>query len=300
MINIDTYLKIGDQHKICEDYVISGATKQGNPPLEYIILSDGCSKSNKTEMGARILCYVAQQFIRFNFIEYPFSPDYKKMGLWIIHNAEMVARNMGLNRDSLDATLMVSWIDWRYAPVPFSNIYIYGDGYVISKLDKGIQLIQIDYRPNNAPYYLSYELDSARKAAYHALKVSKIMTLIYPDGKKIEEQFAYDTESKFLVNMQFDHTVLLASDGFGSFYKDDGPSKPPAVITPQDIAPGFINFKGKKGSYLQRRASKEIKRLANDQIFHFDDLSIGAYIDEEPKYGNVSTEKPDGRSEISS
>ncbi len=290
MMNKDTYLKIGDQHKICEDYIISGVTRQGDPPLEYIILSDGCSKSDRTEMGARILCYMAQQFIRFNFHKYPFTPDYKTMGLWVIHNAEMMARNLGLNRDCLDATLMVSWIDWTHAPVPFSNIYIYGDGYVVSKSDNGIQLMQIDYRPDNAPYYLSYELDPARKAAYHDLKISKIMTLTYPDGKPEAIQFAYDSESKFLMNMNFDETVLLASDGFGSFYKDDGPSSAPIEIPPDTVAPGFINFKGKKGSFLQRRASKEVKKLNNDGILHFDDLSIGAYIYEESQDGNIPTE----------
>jgi len=293
MINADTYLKIGDQHKICEDYVISGVTKQGEPPLQYIILSDGCSKSERTEMGARILCYMAQQFIRFNFWSHPFTPNYKKMGLWVIHNAEMMARNMGLNRDCLDATLMVSWIDWTHAPVPISNIYIYGDGYVASNSKNGIQLIKIDYRPDNAPYYLSYELDPARKRAYHDLHVSKIRTIFYPNGKQSEWQFAYDSETTVLTNMGFDHTIILASDGFGSFYRDDGHSHPPVMITPDSIASGFINFKGKKGSFLQRRASKEVKTLNKDDVFHFDDLSIGAYIYEEEKHGDISTEESD-------
>ena len=298
MINTDTYLKIGDQHKICEDYVISGVTRQGNPPLEYIILSDGCSSSDKTEMGARILCYIAQQYIRFNFREHPFFPDYKRMGLWIIHNSEMVARNMGLNRDSLDATLLISWIDWSNLPCPFSNIYMYGDGFVISKANNGLDVTEVDFRPDNAPYYLSYELDPARKAAYHDLRVSKMLTVTHGNGSKTEEQFAYDAPAQFSFNMDYDHTILLASDGMGSFYRDDGSGHPPTLITADTMAPGFIDFKGKKGSYLQRRASKEIKRLAKDDTFHFDDLSIGAYINEDPRYGNIPTKKPDGCSEV--
>jgi len=289
MINTDTFLRIGDQHKICEDYVIAGVTKNGDPPLQYIILSDGCSKSDRTEMGARILCYVTQQFIRYNFQSYPFSPDYKQMGYWIIHNAEMMARNLGLNRDCLDATLLVSWVDWVNAPAPFSNIYIYGDGYVISQSDNGICTMQVDYRPDNAPYYLSYELDSARKGAYHQMKVSKVITLTNHNGTT-EEQWAYDSPTHSLKNMLFDHTILLASDGFGSFYRDDGPSQPPIMITPDSVAPGFINFKGKKGSYLQRRASKELKALHKDGVLHFDDLSIGAYIYEGPQHGDIPTE----------
>jgi len=287
MINTDTFLKIGDQHKICEDYVIAGVTKQGNPPLQYIILSDGCSKSDKTEMGARILCYITQQFIRYNFHGYPFMPDDKKMGLWIIHNAEMMARNLGLNRACLDATLMVSWVDWTNAPAPIWNIYIYGDGYVAAKADEGITMMKVDYRPENAPYYLSYELDPARKAAYHQLKVSKIMTYVDENGKYKEEQYAYDGATVDMKNMLLDHTILLASDGFGSFFQDDGPTQPPTIISPAFILPGFINFKGKKGSFLQRRASKELKSLNQKEIFHYDDLSIGAYIYEGPGYDDI-------------
>ena len=126
------------------------------------------------------------------------------------------------------------------------------------------------------------------------------MTLFYPNGEQKEEQFAYDSESNILMNMRFEHTVILASDGFGSFYTDDGPSHPPIMITPDSIAPGFINFKGKKGSFLQRRASKEVKNLNNNGVFHFDDLSIGAYIYEGPKHGDISTEQPNGRTEVSS
>lgn len=300
MINTDTFLKIGDQHKICEDYVIAGVTKQGNPPLQYIILSDGCSKSERTEMGARILCYMAQQYLKFNFHTYPFIPDYKKMGLWVIHNSEMVARNMGLNRDCLDATLLVSWVDWDFPDSPTSNIYIYGDGYVATRWQTGVDVTQIDFRPDNAPYYLSYELDPLRKKAYHDLKVSKIRTIIDATGGKKEEQYAYDAPITHLTNLNFDYTVLLASDGFGSFYRDDGPSQPPILLTPDSIAPGFINFKGKKGSFLQRRASKELKQLNKNGIFHFDDLSIGAYINEEPIHGELSTEQSDGRSEVPS
>ena len=304
MINTDTFLKMGDQHKICEDYVISGVTKQGDPPLQYIILSDGCSKSEKTEMGARILCYMAQQFIRYNFHSYPFLPDYKKMGLWIIHNAEMTARSLGLNRDCLDATLIISWVDSEHST---ANIFIYGDGFVILKGKDGLQLFGVDFRPDNAPYYLSYELDPERKQLYHELKVSKILTTNTSRGAIasgfIEEQYAYDAGIIKRLDMDEYDSIIIASDGLGSFYSDNGPME---AVKPVDtfkwIVPEFINFKGKKniGSYLQRRVSKEIKLLIKEDIFHFDDLSLGSYAREEPKYGYIHSKQHDGRSKISS
>ena len=54
MIRTDTFIEIGSQHKVCEDYIIAKDN--------YIILADGCSRSENSDMGARILCYMAQQF----------------------------------------------------------------------------------------------------------------------------------------------------------------------------------------------------------------------------------------------
>ena len=302
MINTDTYLKIGDQHKICEDYVISGEIP-GEHPMKYVILSDGCSKSNKTEMGARILCYMAQQYIRYNYRGWPFLPDYKQMGQWIIHNAEMTARSLGLNRDCLDATLIISWVD---SEPPTANIFIYGDGFIILKGKNGFQLFGVDFRPDNAPYYLSYELDPQRKQFYHEMKVSKILTTNFSRGSLAsgftEDQYAYDAAIIKRLDMDEYDSIVIASDGLGSFYSDNGPMEP---VKPVDsfkwIAPEFINFKGKKniGSYLQRRVSKEIKLLIKEDIFHFDDISLGSYAQEEPKYGYVHSKQSNGRSDLS-
>ena len=42
-LNLDTFIEIGDQHKVCEDYII-----MGNDPVPFIVLSDGCSKARVT------------------------------------------------------------------------------------------------------------------------------------------------------------------------------------------------------------------------------------------------------------
>ena len=60
MISTDIFLEIGAQHKICEDYIV-----HGDDPVPYIILADGCSTADDTEMGARILCHLAKQYIRY-------------------------------------------------------------------------------------------------------------------------------------------------------------------------------------------------------------------------------------------
>ena len=102
MIQTDTFLKIGDQHKVCEDYIIEGFL-----PVPFIILADGCSSSRDTEMGARILCHLAKQYLYYRGCDL-YELDYHKMGSWVIHNAELTVRHLGLRAECLDATLIVS------------------------------------------------------------------------------------------------------------------------------------------------------------------------------------------------
>ena len=116
MIQTDTFLKIGKTHQVCEDYIITG-----DSPVKYNILSDGCSSSKDTEMGARILCHLAKQFLLYRKDDYRFPAlDYDEMGSWIIHNAELAARQLGLKKSCLDATLIIAYeYDGKY------HIYMY-------------------------------------------------------------------------------------------------------------------------------------------------------------------------------
>jgi hypothetical protein len=139
------------------------------------------------------------------------------------------------------------------------------------------------------------------------MKVSKILTTHTTRGALgdgfTEDQYAYDAAIIERLDMDEYDTIVIASDGLGSFYSNGGTREP---ATPVDtfkwIAPEFINFKGNKniGSYLQRRVSKEIKLLNKEGIFHFDDLSLGSYAQEEPKYGNVHSKQSHGCTGISS
>ena len=165
---IDIFLEIGHQHKVCEDYIISG-----NAPEPFIILSDGCSSSNNTEMGARILCHLAKQYLRYRGNDLH-NIDHKKMGRWIIHNAEMTARQLGLTLNCLDATLMVSYfIDNRL------YVFVYGDGVIVLKKGDEFSYYIVDFS-NNAPYYLSYLIDDFRNDLYHQNKNSKFVKEIHP------------------------------------------------------------------------------------------------------------------------
>ena len=265
MIQTDIFIEIGSQHKICEDYIIQGMT-----PEPFIILSDGCSSSDGTEMGARILCHLAKQYLRYRADDL-YSLDYDKMGRWIIHNAEMTIRQLGLKVTCLDATLIIALkLD------NLIHVFMYGDGMFATKSGDDIVYNVIDYS-NNAPYYLSYLIDDYRNDLYHQMKNEKTLSTYNEIGEAEVANFAYDYPSEFSFKVGSDFDVLfIASDGLTSFIVENPNER--RAIEPGEILTDFMAFKNTKGEFLKRRLNKAIKGLHNKGVNHFDDLSIGSFI----------------------
>lgn len=262
MISTDIFLEIGSQHKVCEDYII-----KGHNPEPYIILADGCSSSDNTEMGARILCHLAKKYLQYRS-EDLHDLDYRKMGQWIIHNAEMVARQLGLKVSCLDATLIVGYYLDKQV-----HIYMYGDGAIITKDGGRIEVHKVDFS-NNAPYYLSYQIDDHRHELYHEMKNDMSIKVLSPDGEKCAV-YAYDFASYFLFDGSYD-TIFMTSDGIFSFIVENATER--RIIPEGDVLPDFMNFKNVKGEFLKRRLNKALKDLNKRDINHYDDLSVGAFI----------------------
>jgi hypothetical protein len=266
LINIDTFLKIGDSHRVCEDYIVSGQN-----PVPYIILSDGCSSSNNTEMGARILCHLAKQYLKYRG-DNLYDLDYNKMGSWIIHNAELTARQLGLKISCLDATLIVSFeLDGVI------TVFMYGDGVVVAK--NGLGIIQADYIEftNNAPYYLSYLIDEFRDEIYHENKNSKTLHEVFDNvSNSCFNELAYDAKVVLKYSINAHPNIFICSDGIQSFIKKD-PSKRDDNIPLHHVLPNMMAFKNVKGEFLKRRLKRALKQFEDSGLVHYDDLSIGAY-----------------------
>jgi len=273
-ISLDTFIEIGDQHKICEDYIL-----QTFDPIPAIILSDGCSMSNNSEMGARILCYLAKQYLKYRGVDAE-PLNYHKMGTWIIHNAELIAKQLGLNSSALDATLIVAYY---MKNIDKTIIYFYGDGCLILKDESGIILKSVDYLkmngdPSNSPYYLSYLINDKSNKNYKDLKLFKQVSTIYEDGTNTKYDAEYDEETIHLIG---DHisTILITSDGLKSFLKKESNGSK-ILLSPEDIIKVFVTFKNTNGEFLKRRLKTQMKSFLNVGISHFDDLSVGAFLRE--------------------
>lgn len=259
-MNIDTFLEIGSQHKVCEDYIVSG-----RDPVPYIILSDGCSTSDNTEMGSRILSHLTKQFLKYNADNLQ-NLDYWTLGMWVIHNAEQTARQLGLPKSCLTATLIVSYhLDNQL------RIMIYGDGSFVTVGTHGsIEITSIEYE-GNAPYYLVYKIDQFRHDLYNDRNPQKTINYKYGDGSTNTEWRAYDNPLDFKINTDLHPLVLPMSDGIDSFLHGTTPQPADQIMSL------FVDFKNIKGEFLKRRLNKQMKSFTKSGIHHYDDLSIGAF-----------------------
>jgi len=264
MIQTDTYLQIGSSHQICEDYIISGQS--------FIILSDGCSSSKNTDMGARILCHLAKQYLLYRKDDqlFPFL-DYEQMGSWIIHNAEMTTKHLGLHRSCLNATLIIAYIfDGNY------HIYMYGDGlFALQTKDEKIRLCEVEYS-KNAPYYLTYRISPADMVEYHNLQQDLSVDVGFNEDSMSKEKYAYDYETKWFFPCSLYPRLLIASDGLSSYMQQK--INP---IKAEEIVPEFFAYKSTKGEFLKRRLKRASKIHDQNDIEHLDDLSVGVFLNEE-------------------
>jgi hypothetical protein len=276
-VHIDHLLKIGKTHKICEDYIISGYD-----PVPYIILSDGCSSSKNTDIGARILCHRAKQYLQQRTDSFD-SINAFEMGDYIIWASKLAIDLLGLDVTALDATLIIA-----YYYDGLININMYGDGHIVNIHKNDITIKNIEYS-KNTPYYLSYKLDPKRDGIYRDNKIIKMVDKHYIDNPytagctqslvagMMDYKKPYISSHK--INPNKDQTIFIFSDGISTFFNKEQSEFLPI----KDLIQDFSSFKTLKGEFLQRRLlSKKgaITKLEQQGYEHLDDLSIGAFVTE--------------------
>lgn len=280
-MNIDTFLKIGHSHTICQDYILSG-----NDPCPYIILSDGCSQSKDSDIGARILCYTTLKFLKRHGDD-PGGINAVSFGDKVITEAAYIAKvHFNINIECLDATLIIAY---KYSD--FYRILMYGDGVIYIQKQDGINYYRAKYNPN-IPYYLRYNIKG---------KIDYLDNDVKYQIDKHDGQF-----NPFSSIMPFDllldangvKSLLVASDGVESFiFKEETAYKTLYLdllrkektfeTNPErkeldfvDVCSEFTNFKLTKGAFLSRRVKKVMKEYLKLGFVNDDDVSIGCFYED--------------------
>lgn len=259
MLYVDSHFSMGRTHLVCEDYA-----RCGRSPFPWVMISDGCSSSNDTDIGSRLLVLTAQQYLcQLNRL-----PDYYSFGKYVISQTVRNMRPFDLNDNTLDATLLLAIAKGRTI-----YIYIYGDGFIVLK-DKKNNWRSLEFSfTQNAPYYLSYWIDESYRSSY--LKISQTQrTLEIKEGKE-RNIFPFDKMLQYQFSLDDYPLIAIASDGLSKFIniKDYQP------VAVEILIPRLFDFPSLSGSFVKRRLPAILTDLATENVIPFDDFSTGVFVD---------------------
>ena len=245
MIYFDKFSEIGSSHKENEDFAVIG--DEENP---FIIVSDGCSSSKNTSTGSRLLSLCAAEELRNNPLEVA------SVGINSIYKASILRSSLGINKESLDVTLMIAYM--REGVI---NVSVWGDGFIyVKKLSEDYFVTELSYSPE-IPYYLSYKIDGSRDFLYCRPYGSIIKT-------ENDSEVPVKNASHWRMRADGIEYIMLSTDGVSSFQKDN------VDIPQEEINKQITAFKRLNGEFIGRRMKRMMKNNAKDGVRHYDDLTI--------------------------
>ena len=304
-MHVDSFFAKGFSHFVCEDYVIHGTA-----PIPYIVLSDGCSTSPNTDVGARILAHKVSGTIGEN-------PTARIQDT--IAEAQKTVLGLGLPEQSLDVTLIIATIRDGGASVHF-----WGDGFCFYRRD-GMDFMRRIYFQPNMPSYLSYTLCEGTWREYTKFQPMQIIEE-YVNGELVDSRECEAPRSFHSLQVPLDglECLAIASDGVESFVRREDSShtglglllpmpRPARFARPgrcphsrpsqlginsaesegaeweisnrnwyhtsiHRIAAEILGFKTTRGQFVKRRMKRMLKGLKADGVDHFDDLAVGGFV----------------------
>lgn len=287
-MNTDCYFERGKTHLVCEDYALVEARPAVVPDNEwgfapvretpFILVSDGCSSSKHTDVGARRLCFAAKDLIA--------AGDIVQAGkiLETVREFPWIHRQDYRGPNYLDATLLAAYPFRKVIEVVAS-----GDGVICARRrkDQVIETHRISFN-GNAPGYISYLLDLERGRSYTA--GHGIRTVFVHEGRELVDVHVQKVLTEEFVHLDYrvlfptaDYDlVALFSDGVESFQREvsRGRFEPVEMF---DVLDQLLAIKNTTGQFVVRRIRRFLgKFCVTNNWHHNDDVSMAAiYIPEE-------------------
>jgi hypothetical protein len=301
-MNTDFYLERGHDHPVCEDFAGAGLVAgQG-----YALVSDGCSSSKDVDFGSRILVHAARDSLTpmltagSSFEAVPFAQA------TIAKARQVLGCFAALPDSTLDATLLLALVrpvhcssrreealihseaaapegdlslltsaatEKRYS----AQVCFWGDGVALVRRKDRVVATLLRFA-GNAPFYLSYALNSPRQQAYLNRQGGRreILRVTFDlAGKEIEREARQEVTSDPLApyEEQFElaagESLALVSDGITQFFAADN-----TPVPWEALAPKLVDFKRPAGVFVRRRMNFFERENRDAGIRHLDDLSV--------------------------
>ena len=247
----DALFLMGTGKAVCKDY----ATHHRAAEWGAAIISDGCSQSPKSDIGARLLaeCFLSL-LVDFEGGECLGSDAILTA---TTERVRCAAAAMRLPPGALDATLVAAVAGAKL------RVFMWGDGHVFIRTKTGESIHYAAHYANSAPYYLSYEMTPGCMADYR-----RIYGEPAPSVNGIPETPFFYREHP----MADIACVCVFSDGLTTFTTPETTQPLPAEAILSDLA----DFKSYPGAFVQRRMRKFQKNAAKSGLTHYDDISCAA------------------------
>ena len=249
-MNIDAAFVIGDTHTVCQDYASSLVVED----RAYLIVSDGCSSSPHTDIGARIL--VRQIITCLN------KGMRLQRGLLFegLKRARGLLDQMQLPREALDCTLLVAECDSEEI-----RVLAVGDGVIAYDPHdgelSGVEIIN----PSQAPGYLNYWGDEERLR--HYLQQDQGVTYRVLGGETERHHKSALRMLSLTLPIKELRSLILCSDGVSSFSR----------ASVEEVLSHLTSFPVAQGAFVQRRLRKFTRKICKKRAWtHRDDLALAA------------------------
>lgn len=283
-MNADSAFQIGASHAICQDYSLAGnclpgksSAKSGAQVNPYVILSDGCSSSPDTDIGARLLVKAAEQTLLG--LDRSAASDPAEIHAEAARRALMWAELAGLHSQAVDATLLTAHLQGDKLILGCT-----GDGVMCLQSAAGVlDVYSISYA-SNYPLYPSYTHQPERLLAWEEVERSRKEVKHFRCDSieaplRLRDTWSSDLPTEVFTLRASDYkSVALFSDGIHSFYSAEQTetSKRVQVIPVEEVLCGFVSFKSVRGAFVGRRMNRFLKECLARGWRHMDDLAIGA------------------------
>lgn len=283
-MNADSAFQIGSSHAVCQDYSLacaslpalhSGTTCPQTRP--YIILSDGCSSSPDTDIGARLLVKAAERILRESGRAQ--AADLAEIHREAARLALAWAEMLGLHPEAVDATLLTAHLEGDELVIGCS-----GDGAICLQARSGaLEVYSISY-PSGYPLYPGYahqprRLLAMKDAGRLCKEIQRLRSASVEDRLQVRSAHCGDSPTEVFAVSALDYkTVSLFSDGIHSFSharQTEGGCKNDAFPF-GDVLRELVSFKSTRGAFVARRMKRFLKDCQAKGLRHTDDLSVGA------------------------
>jgi len=251
-MNADATINIGSTHAICQDYAIARG--------RYVVLSDGCSSSPDTDIGARLLVKALDQSLSTATNIEELHKESARIALgW--------AGMLGLPAQSVDATLLSAHVEGDDLIIACS-----GDGVIVVESQTGVLDLYAITSPSGYPFYPSYAHQPERLAE---LVANNRCTKEIKHGERITTSDSLTVAFRF--NVADYKYAAIASDGLYSFFHTQQATNGKRLepLSLPDVLNEFWSFKNSHGAFVERRMKRFKKDTQPKRWQHADDLAIG-------------------------